>query len=46
MSVLGLPIKGINMTQFGVIDNIATTGHKLQEVSLKTTQPSYQQLEL
>ena len=29
-----LPIKGINMTQFGVIDNIATTGHKLQGVSL------------
>ena len=29
-----LPIKGINMTQFGAIDNIATTGHKLQGVSL------------
>ena len=29
-----LPIRGINMTQFGVIDNIATTGHKLQGVSL------------
>ena len=29
-----LPIKGINMTQFGVIDNIATTGHKLQGMSL------------
>ena len=29
-----LPIKGINMTQFGVIDNITTTGHKLQGASL------------
>ena len=29
-----LPIKGISMTQFGVIDNIATTGHKLQGVSM------------
>ena len=29
-----LPIKGINMTQFGAIDNIATTGHKLQGVPL------------
>ena len=29
-----LPIRGINMTQFGVIDNIATTGNKLQGVSL------------
>ena len=29
-----LPITGISMTQFGVIDNIATTGHKLQGVSL------------
>ena len=28
-----LPIKGINMTQFGVIDNISTTGHKLQGAS-------------
>ena len=33
-SLGNLPIKGINMTQFGVIHNIATTGHKLQGVSL------------
>ena len=29
-----MPIRGINMTQFGVIHNVATTGHKLQGVSL------------
>ena len=29
-----LPVKGISMTQFCVIHNIATTGHKLQGVSL------------
>ena len=29
-----LPIKGINMEQFGVIHNIATTGHKLQGASM------------
>ena len=29
-----LRIKGIIMTQFGAINNLATTGHKLQGVSL------------